>query len=656
MHRTKLIILSTLILTLAATMVFADIWYRDQDGDGWGDDGDFIDSPTQPAGYVPTPGDCHDQNNQINPGATEYPGDGLDSDCDGMELCYADSDYDGWSINTTVLSGGLNCDGPGEHAWLTNPQDCNDADDQINPGMPEIPGDGVDTDCDGSELCYADLDDDGWATPNVIVSADMDCMDSQEEPAPSEPVDCDDYDAMTHPGAVEIWYDGTDQNCDGYNDYDMDQDGYVAEGYSGQAGGTAPGMGDCADGDSFIHPGAVEICDDAIDQDCDGFDLASVAYFHDSDGDGYGDPDFENWSCVDPGTGWVLNNTDCDDTIDTIYPGAPEICGDGIDNNCNDLIDEDCTVFEILDVADVGNDQGGQLRLTWRRHSDDQLGVGDEITAYDVYRRIDAFKSASGNKAWPPGDWDFIKQVPASGEDSYNTVAPALCDSTDAGVCWSVYFLRARTASTYVFHDTPADSGYSIDNLAPAPPLNLTAAYHAAGVDLNWADSEAEDFDYFRIYRAADPDFAPEPGLIVQTTSGTAWNDPVAGAWSYHYKITAVDFSGNESQAAVAQSTSGVDTPALTGRLVMHANVPNPFNPSTTFRFELPGDQHVRLEIYALSGRRVKTLVDGTRSKGLNRVVWDGRGNDGQKVASGSYICRLDSGGRVLTQRVSMLK
>ena len=73
--------------------------------------------------------------------------------------------------------------------------------------------------------------------------------------------------------------------------------------------------GDCDDSDATVYPGATEICDDGIDQDCDGTDEACPA--PDNDGDGYDE------------------NEDCDDFDATVYPGAPEICEDGIDQDCD---------------------------------------------------------------------------------------------------------------------------------------------------------------------------------------------------------------------------------------------------------------------------------------------------------------------------------
>ncbi|MBN2493341.1 MAG: thrombospondin type 3 repeat-containing protein [Deltaproteobacteria bacterium] len=99
---------------------------------------------------------------------------------------------------------------------------------------------------------------------------------------------------------------------------DVDGDGYTDE----DCGGT-----DCDDTDPTIHPGADEICGDGIDQDCDGEDLP-CGCVTDADGDGY----ISEYDCGGP---------DCDDTDPAVHPGAQEICGDGVDQDC-DGIDPAC--------------------------------------------------------------------------------------------------------------------------------------------------------------------------------------------------------------------------------------------------------------------------------------------------------------------------
>jgi hypothetical protein len=85
-------------------------------------------------------------------------------------------------------------------------------------------------------------------------------------------------------------------------------------------------------------------------------------------------------------------------------------------------------------------------------------------------------------------------------------------------------------------------------------------------------------------------------------------------------------------------------------------NTPNPFNPETVFRFAVPEATDVKLEVYDLAGRHVRTLVDGLVQAGWQTARWDGRSDRGGMVASGVYFCRLEAGSRELSRKVVVLK
>lgn len=96
---------------------------------------------------------------------------------------------------------------------------------------------------------------------------------------------------------------------------------------------------DCAEGDAEVYPGALELCD-GKDNNCDGsIDETQPEWYADTDGDGFGDPNTALLGCTTP-TGFVADATDCDDTRNDIFPGAPEVC-DQADNNCDGSIDND---------------------------------------------------------------------------------------------------------------------------------------------------------------------------------------------------------------------------------------------------------------------------------------------------------------------------
>jgi hypothetical protein len=188
---------------------------------------------------------------------------------------------------------------------------------------------------------YYDSDGDGYGDPAISMA-----FASQPANYVADNTDCDDTDLTIHPGATEIAGDGIDQDCDGKDTplskkwyYDGDGDKYgdpaVSMDFDSQPVGYVADNTDCDDTDSTIHPGATEIAGDGIDQDCDGKDTPlSKTWYLDSDDDGCGDPAVSMVFDSQP-VGYVADNTDCDDTDSTIHPGATEIAGDGIDQDCD---------------------------------------------------------------------------------------------------------------------------------------------------------------------------------------------------------------------------------------------------------------------------------------------------------------------------------
>ncbi len=95
---------------------------------------------------------------------------------------------------------------------------------------------------------------------------------------------------------------------------------------------------------------------------------------------------------------------------------------------------------------------------------------------------------------------------------------------------------------------------------------------------------------------------------------------------------------------------------ASPGSFHLYANYPNPFNSSTWIRYELPANGFATLDIYDLSGRRVRRLVDGLGEKGHHRVRWDGTDDSGAMVPSGIFICRLTCGHRAESRKLVLTR
>jgi hypothetical protein len=198
----------------------------------------------------------------------------------------------------------------------------------------------------------------------------------------------------------------------------------------------------------------------------------------------------------------------------------------------------------------------------------------------------------------------------------------------------------------------------SADHIAPAVPTGFTVAYNTgSGNLLSWDPCPDGDFDCFRVYRSSDPDFIPSPSELIDSLTGTNWNDPDYDGWPVYYRLTALDFVGNESDPAAPETVTGVTASVIPQTYGLYPNVPNPFNPTTTIGYDVPaGGSQVTLRIYDVAGRLVRTLVNGTQKPGRKTVVWDGRSGSGQMVATGVYFYRMTAPGFEQTRKMVVMK
>ncbi len=374
--------------------VDAGTWYEDADGDTYGTSAVATVSCDAPPGYVADGTDCDDDNAVVNPAEVETcngvdddcngtADDGFDADADGVADCFdveqcdnLDNDGDG-DIDEDATDAGTwyaDSDGDGHgdasdsttactmpSGYVAGSTDCDDDDATSYPGAAEL-CDGADNDCNGTvdddatdaTTWYYDGDGDGYGLTDTPYRA---C----DQPAGyvADAADCDDPHPTFYPGADE-YCDGHDDDCDGTIDEDTASDGSTwyddadGEGYGDAAvsqvscsepSGTVTDSSDCDDTDASIHPGADEHCDGAVDEDCDGtVDETSAidaqTWYQDADGDSYGNASSTTPACSEP-SGYVGDDTDCDDSDATIHPGASETWYDGVDGDCDSGSDYD---------------------------------------------------------------------------------------------------------------------------------------------------------------------------------------------------------------------------------------------------------------------------------------------------------------------------
>jgi len=231
---------------------------------------------------------------------------------------------------------------------------------------------------------YRDSDSDGYGDPESPFETEF-----QSSGYVTDNTDCNDYDSNIHPGSTEIRGDGIDQDCNGsdlsslsiyYRDSDSDGYGDPENPFEAelQPSGYVTDNTDCNDYDSNIHPGSTEIRGDGIDQDCNGSDLSSLSiYYRDSDSDGYGDPESPFETEFQP-SGYVTDNTDCNDYDSSIHPGSAEIRMDGIDQDCDGIdlpktYSLTQTQVSQLYVSIFGRASEGEGNYYWQRTQDDMI-------------------------------------------------------------------------------------------------------------------------------------------------------------------------------------------------------------------------------------------------------------------------------------------
>jgi hypothetical protein len=417
------------------------LFFLDGDSDGFGNpEADLgTTSCAAPAGFVDNGFDCNDEDATIHPDATEVCDGGIDNDCDDraddldvtLDLSTAPTHYlddDGDSYGDPDVFVTL-CLAPGA-SFVSNADDCDDADVDVNPGAAEVCN-RIDDDCDqriddsdsdirerDQSTWYADADGDGYGDPDpatatlacwqpwFYVTNTDDCDDENPFLGPPAPwvrdrdgdgfgsgtpsaadctppgadyvllalgLDCNDNAAtgatsypanpLTGDPAGNEICDGNDNDCDtlidGQDDSldlndpltltfyrDADGDTFGDEDLEILACNQPPGFvaddRDCDDADRFVNPNGNEVCD-GVDNDCDravddqdpSVDPASaLTWYADFDGDSFGDDAQTRVSCVEPPF-YDATGGDCDDTDEFAYPGAPETCNDGIDQDCD---------------------------------------------------------------------------------------------------------------------------------------------------------------------------------------------------------------------------------------------------------------------------------------------------------------------------------
>lgn len=297
----------------------------------------------------------------------------------------------------------------------------------------------------------------------------------------------------------------------------------------------------------------------------------------------------------------------------------------------------------IVAVDDIPEDQGGRVYVTFEKSIFDT----DQPQRTEMYtiERLD-------------GDtWVGLNSVGAYGSELYVVEATTLGDSTSADLMMSEFRVIANMDEG-IFISEP-HSGFSIDNIAPSRLVNLFAEHSNGIVYLNWDASDANDFSHYNIYHGRSQDFIPNSENLLGTHSNPNFEHDVAELGDHYYILSAVDIHENESEYSDIVSVnllSLLDVHGIPEVYTLHQNFPNPFNPTTQIKYDLPEDALVNISIYDVMGRMIRSLSYGQKSAGYHSLQWDATNDIGESVSAGMYIYTIQAGDYRATKKMVLLK
>ncbi len=263
------------------------------------------------------------------------------------------------------------------------------------------------------------------------------------------------------------------------------------------------------------------------------------------------------------------------------------------------------------------------------------LPTSDHFFLYDKATRADTIRC-------------ILAEMQCCEQDEYTlTLASEMVDNT-------IYMLQAL--QFYQNAGPAGDSKWEFTYHAPTATLlqSCSASFAGSGVEIAWELSEVDEGIEFFVSRSeGGADFLPldMSGLVREGLDFTYTDSRVEPGERYVYKVE-YTIDGKSRLLFISEE---IRTPAAL--LALDQNRPNPFNPSTTISFTLPGECAVRLEVYDVSGRLVARLLDGKRlGAGAHNVEWNGRDASGRSAASGIYVYRLTAGRETISRKMVLLR
>jgi PKD repeat protein len=255
--------------------------------------------------------------------------------------------------------------------------------------------------------------------------------------------------------------------------------------------------------------------------------------------------------------------------------------------------------------------------------------------------------------------------------------------SPDGGSTWTPVSAKAPNSGSYAWTvpptastnclvrvgnaagGTPADTSdapftieyISVNGKPPVAqitrPTRDTTVYAGETMTFRGTASDSDGYIMNYVWRTGD-------GRVVNGIVRT-FDHVYATAGTYYATLEVVDndtlWSKPDSVVITVLPIAGVGEDARVPEMLMlHPNYPNPFNGETVISYSLDRMMNVRLRIFSITGEEVVRLVDEVQAAGMHRTGWDARNKEGKELASGLYICRLETPEALRVQKILLLR
>lgn len=328
--------------------------------------------------------------------------------------------------------------------------------------------------------------------------------------------------------------------------------------------------------------------------------------------------------------------------------------------------------------ASGGADQGASSPYLMTIYGASGLSDGDYFVKRHEVRKAVGFSSTFNPRVWGRG----VATTGWSDENpnftmGWTDVVPGTVTSTSATLRTYAYeVLDCPTGNP--FHCLSGGVEWDLVGWFPTDPSNLTLAFTVLGIQtvpvpqnisvvpsgghphVAWNPVSVDEMDLvgYHVYRKIGS--GSWTRLTSSPQSSTTYTDftiavsnKFQGEW-VKYRVTSIikntgTLPDAESDPSVAKGIWGkplwkelADVEVLPQVFALHGNFPNPFNPVTTIRYDVPENSAVELRVYDLMGREISALVNGNVRAGYQNLIWDGKDSHGNPVSSGMYVYRID--------------